>query len=933
MADGEQQIRGDTFDILASRETLEMFDAMEKSLKTMSEHIKNAGELNNKFMEQFSKIEDSQKNIKDFQNQQLFILQMIGLQTGMLSDKDLQRLHTSKELTDETKKHLESLDKQVDKTKQLQDADAKRAKGVMGQLTGAINDPISGVAGALGKVTKGFGPQLALALGAALTREMAKATTEMRQVARTGGVGLEEGLGMGAAAQISQQMRQAELSIPFFKEQYSTRNEMQQGAGMMFGMGGIRGSELSALFTDLPKKAYEAGLKFTDVAQIMTQSRRVFGSSIQEMTKDFDLVIDTAKELGVSTKEFSDVVFKSAPSLAKYGMTIEDVNKITKQNFDLITKGIMTQGEYISLLEKLSKRTQDAGEVMAAMANTGETLRKNSIKEVDLAPLREQVYARLVGVLNNSTDAHARATRIVEEFGDSVLKSPKTIEAYIATAEDLTSTFGMTDKQAADMTRGIAQFSSQVKISNVEFQKGIVDSAKALMKFGYDPDKSLNTASMVMGAFIGDLKNQRITYGDLTNSIITLTDKFNMNRGEIIAYNKDLIALSKVTGTTVTNLNMWTMSLADGTREMFDGPKEAMANAQAAIHAFGKQIADGKMTMQDYERIMRDQMDVMGESAVGAKDKFSSLMAIVERTGTRMSELSSWTTELSKINRQYGYEQQTSTALLTAFTEHIRSGTASVQDFQAIMKGPGGAPPGAQMAVISKAIQLVPGLSTAFEGMNPLAMTGSIRDIMAFKPGEPVQEGLREMFQKSADERNMTVEETVTEARDTLREAQRREMKELIGGGPKMQQMEMFKQVAPLFGMDISAVGRAKEEMYNVYMTGRTTLTGDLAKRMGAKPGESVEMTVEQLQEAIRNLPKEQDKTTKELHSVYGRFGSSVSTFKRSVDKWESITESIRKATDTKEKSIHPIMPGLAGNPIVFKNATAAPVATSKAGR
>ena len=877
-----------------------------ESAKGVSENFERTGELNDKYLEQYGKMSDTQKTIMQDTQSYLGMMTSILANLTMINAKEMERLQLKKDQLQTTKEQ--------DMAEQMQQklmpggapaAGGQSASGVGGQISGAILHPINSLARQIGKLSGPLG--IGLMVGAAVGKELGKVVSEMRQVTRAGGMGLEEGMGMGGAAEIEAQRRWATLSIPFLKEQFSTKQEMQQGLGTMFGAGGIRGGGLVEVMRDLPQTAYEAGMKFTEVAAIMAMSSRVLKLGPTEMRESFDAIVVSAKELGYSIKEYADSVYKLATESKAYGVELDQVNTIQKETYQLVVDGKITQSEWNSVIMLGVKAHMDSNKIIEMLNDAAAGAGASLTNMKDQMDIQRQVMGSVVEVLGDTEEAQKKGEMAALIFGQGVAEGSFQMQTYTGVVKDLTSTFHMSDEAGIAFAKGVNSLAMSVGMAAPELSRNIVDLGKTFQRITHEPGQAMSAAGAVTRLFAGNIKNLDVSFSDLNGMVDSLHDRFNATTGEIVAFGKYMIDLGKATDTPTKNIIQWSTQLGDSTRELFDGPREAMYNAVGAMGAYTGMLADGKMTVEDYNKTLRTQIDTFGGTATDAKNQFDTLAKIVNTTNVRMSELSTQAESLSKINRQYGYDQQASNALLVLFNSQLRAGATSLQDLQVIMKGASGMSEGMRATMASEMIGQEGVMGDILRQGGVLgAIDVLIPDIQRYIQGGDMTGALEQALEQA----------DVTERGGALKGMLRKELggtrtaaieRLMQAAGPsKSDQLAFFKRLSPaIFGQNIESYGVGLENLQGLAMgRGISALPEELDEKLrsAAEKDEKLEKllninqesgklqisTVEQLNAILKRLPEEEDKNTRELRKIYGDFGGDVKNFGSYVGRFAS---------------------------------------------
>lgn len=836
---------------------LDLIKDLNDSMETLNSYLENAGKMNEQFMEQWEEITSQQSEFNRSIIEYTFTLNQIISSNQQLNSLVGDRLDKIKAITDESEKALQNQEKHQQIEEQRKKADEKK----QGEATSAIRDPMGFVGNKLSSSLKNVFTGKAgiiAAIGLEMGRQASKVVSDMRNISRTAGLGMVEGMeGLGNVAELEGQMRFAELSIPFLKEQYASKQEMQRGAGTMMGLGGMRGDEITEVFEFLPEKAYKAGVSFEAASQIMAQSNRILKQSPEEMERSFDLVVDTAREGGHAVEKFVQAVYKATFELAAYGTEQAEVTDMMKLFQNQVESGIMSEEERNKIIADAVRNYDDQNSRMEYLSDISEGLANNMSKGSEFMEIQNRIRQSLINVMEDNEAANVLATKAATRLTDATKDNSFNLDVLSRSAADLKEVFGMSDEEVLAWSETINRTSKSIGYDGAQLSGHILDMAKGIANITQDRPGSLSMANKVISQFIPELKNSTLSFSDLNNMTELMVERFDMTAGEIAAAGKLFVRVGRETDVSASKIANWTSQFAESTMDMFDSQEEAMANAMVSVSAFASAIDQGKVTISDFQEFQRQQMDIMSADPQQARGKFDFLLDIVEKTGIRMSELSHYTEDLASINRQYGYEQRAGTAVLAQFMQEIRSGTTDVQDLFAVMKGTTGGTPGFQAMVGEEFSGEVGG---AFAGMDPLT-----RNLVM----EQIQQGqmtdtLRETFGGTG----------IESLQRQLRSVRNRVMRQMLGEGSRAERAARLRALSgSIFGTQLGSRGQGVEDVL------------DLIDRGGDVDVES----------AIQEASVETERSATPLEQAYSKFGLSTDKFSGAVGTFSKAVSNMQK--------------------------------------
>ena len=854
----EQDLGG--FKVGLDQQTMDMIASVGDSAAKISEHMELAGVANEVMLEYMQELSTNQKSmVEGLQTYQAISMQIIENTRNLTNvNRDLLGIQTQAAsiLIGKTAEEKKQLDIAKQK-KELETSESK--KNEEDPLKNAEKKGESFVRDLLSKVLGPVGATIAMAG----FREAGQVVSDMRNITRTGGMGMSEGLGVANSASMEASMRFASLPISFLKESYGSKQEMQQGAATMFGSGGIRGDALAEMMTDLPRLSWEAGMRFSDTAMVMAKTHRILQQSPRVMETAFTEMTDSARAAGEHIGDWVKGVTAITLATAAYGADQMKVNRIVEDNFHLIKQEKITREQLQAMIVNGFKARMTEGEIIDRINTSAKTAGESLMKMGDEAEVASKIQNSIIDVTVDQRTAIKRSAEMARILGSEAMEGAVSLGSVTTAAKDLTSHFGSSEREIINFAMGLEKTAKEFNMSGPELVKHALTMSKSLLEIGHNQKDALSDGAEIAKVFAGDLKTLDITANDLSSMLKTMTSQYNMSREEVEVFGKVFIDIGKATNAATADIKKWQEGMASGVREMFDDPKEAAYVAAAAISGTAKMFKEGQVTIGDWNTIVKTQMDVMGSSSSGAIGRFTQLTKIVENTNVRMSELAQQTEQLAKFNRQYGFSQAASNTMLVAFNEHLRSGAVSIQDMQTAMKGPSGAGEGVKALLSSQLSGSGGALGKAFQSTDVLgAIDVLLPDLMQYlesgKKGD-VTDALSESFDgdlpTSAEDRKAM--------QGQIRGAYRGLAKNIVGtgGGEASIQARMMRLSPQLYGGDLSGT----------YGKGRENALGLL--RGTDTPGSL----------AAGKWRPDADKSLDSLDKTYGGFKTSVVGFEGKV--------------------------------------------------
>jgi hypothetical protein len=511
----------------------------------------------------------------------------------------------------------------------------------------------------------------------------------------------------------------------------------------MFGLGGLRGNELTEALTNLPEKAYHAGMKFSDVAEIMSKAHRVLQQSPEEMKAGFDLVTSTAKDAGFQIDNYAKAVYAATVELGAYGAELGKVNEVYKEAYTLVQENKITEAELRTFIRTEIRARRDLDSILKELKEGAAMASMELYKFADRTKVQEQVSSALVPYMKDMGAALDGGADVADYFTNAIVEGKLQLET--------------------------------------------------------------------LTGVVGDLKS-----------------KYNVSIPGLVSFTTEVNSLAKHLGMAGPEVARILVGSANSIRDYFDNPTQALGVAQNALRGFGHLIDSGKASMEDYNSVLKTQVNIFGDYSQG---QFKTLASVVERTNMRMSELVQYTGELSKVNKQYSYDQTASNALLVVFNEQLRTGGVGLQDLQTVLKGPAGAAEGFRAQLVER-MGSKGSLAGLFGGGASLSNIDVILpDLQRFLTGgAPTQALLQRMPGIGSANR----EDMKRDYADAFKTAVDQYASTL--GGTIADKETAIKRMAPaLFGTNISAYGGGAEAILELLTKGTISNLGaispDLIKR------------------------------------------------------------------------------------------------------
>jgi hypothetical protein len=593
-------------------------------------------------------------------------------------------------------------------------------------------------------------------------------------------------------------------------------------------------------------------------------------------------------------------VYDTSFKLAQYGGTSEDVTKATKDLYENVLKGKLS-------LEEFKKQVVEGRIKGEGFGNTQERLTRINVEServnvgfLDLLNLRSTIEKTLATKSLTFVDAIDKAGTTSFDYAKALTLGKIGIEEINTANDVLVEHFGKTSGEATDFAAKLTQAAREVGGSGPELVKFGLDLAQTFKKITHNSEESSKVGGAVAAHYAKNLTDLDVSTQDLNKIFSFTTEKLHMSGAASMALTDHFITLGKETKIQTSSIVGWYEQLTSGMMAYFKDPKEASKMAGMALDSTVNMLNSGKISVSDYTQIMKTQMDVFGQSSSTSMLQFNTLAEIVKKTGVRMEELASQTAELAKINRQYGFDQQVSNSLLVMFNEGLRSGSMSMGDVQAVMRGAGGAGEGVRAMVASRLMQ-----GGMFQGMN----IGAAVDI-----------GLPDLMRTHEDASGSDVQKwrgKRIEANKVFRDISS-ELIKSVGGdtGAEENQIWAFKKLAKdITGSDVNAYGKDLKNIMEMVKTG--DFIGAIKKSTDAQkddpdnPQKMFKSSVNKQVEGQTQFVAGMEKVQRGFESMFGKFwgGESgersdyVSLSTESIEK-NQLTAKTEKAKVTKEKFV-----------------------------
>lgn len=697
----------------------EMVDAV----KEISDNMERTGTSSSLFLDNINKNADLQKNIIESLRTYSDISSNIINSLNNVVEKQQQILNIEKQKTDEVKKQRQEQEHSLETIRKQEEAEARK-------IAGKVMDPV-GSAGSklLGMIPGPYGKAAALLGGVAL-QGAAKDYEMMQEITLSGGQGAMEGLGLGGMASLDANIRMASARIPFLKQSYGSKEELAAGATTMYGLGGIRGDDLNAMMKDLPKMAHEAGMKFQDVANIMAKANRIYEDSPEQLKKSFEEVTKAAKEAGYHVGDYTKFVTDIAFKTAAYGKSVSDVNELTDKIYKETMKEIVSKEEVGSLILEESKLKKSNSEITEKLTKIIEEAGREHIRAIDVLKAENAASDVLVNQTEDRVAAEKIASQVTGQFASYLQNGVVSFEAFTKVLDTFHKNFGLGVDASQSYTLAMSEIASKAHYNKNELTSFGLELATSLTKITKDPKGAIEASQAFAVEFVDDLAALKVTSQDLNAILTTSVEKYRMSTAEAATMAKYMISLGEAANVPTSNVNQFFQQMTSGMLTMFNDPREAAKVTTEALGSTIKMLDIGRVSVNDYLSVMKTQMDVYGKNGREAATQFEVLAEVVDKTSIRMSELASYTSELSKINKQYGFDQTVSTAMLSVFNEGLRSGSVSLNELKIISKGAGGATEGFRATIYEQLMSQGGPAASLLSGMDPLtAITYGLGDI------------------------------------------------------------------------------------------------------------------------------------------------------------------------------------------------------------
>jgi len=685
----------------ADDDTIQLLNDIVQSSMEIADHMSKAGQSNEKLLDYMKSTSTEQRDM--LMNMVMYreITSQIITNAQQVSRLTKDSLDTQKEITKELQSQTNEQDKQK---KDLPTKSTDSSAKALSNVQRAVKDPVGALFGQLEKIIPPGIGKLALGIGGVLAKEAAKTVSMMRSITRTGGMGMDEGVGGSSnASQIRKSMLWASLPIPFIKEAQGTEEELTRGAGTMFGLGGIRGEELVKVFKWLPEAAYDAGVGFENASKMLSNMSRTTHRTSDEMENIFGAIANSARTAGASTNEWFSIIDSTVKKSAHLGGSYEEMNLILKDLYPAIRHNRISAEDLTAEYVKLKSQSATYAQIQEHLTSVIGDAIYNIRGSVSIRKTRDAIEESILETSKGGyEEAREFASKGLRDFALKVDEGTRDLGALKSAMKPLREQFNQSSESAAGWVDTVEESARRWGGSGPEAVKAMMDISKSYLAVSKDAEKSLAAGAEVTAKFTKAVADGATTWPEVTGLMKEYAENFNMLPGETSALVDHFIRLGKAVGEPTSKVAQWHQAMSTGIRDMFDDPKKASDEAAKSLNMIGGMIAKGQIDPGEYAKIMRTQMDVMQTTGSEASVQFETLAKIVSNTNVRFSELASQSEQLSKINRQYGYDQQASNALLVSFNEHLRTGSVSLQDLGTIMKGPGGASEGMRGLMLSQ---------------------------------------------------------------------------------------------------------------------------------------------------------------------------------------------------------------------------------------
>ena len=815
----EQNIGG--FDVGLDQQSMQMLEDVVQSSLMVAEHMEKAGLTTAAIAEHLKNVSSSQQAVVDSLRTYDFISKNIVESVQELRNINKNILDVQKDTTFELQKQTAEGKKQINQRKEGEDFLRKEAEDQGKRVSKSVLHPLDTLSKSIMSKLPGWAQGIAV-VGGVAAMEASKSVSNIRNITRTGGQGLSEGVGVSGAMDLDASMRLAALSIPFFKESYGSKQELASGAATMYGYGGIRGDALLEVMDKLPEQAYNLGIRFDDASMLVSKFSRLFGSDAKDLLKKFDLIGETAKEVGEKPADFAKQIGNLTTVGAAYGVTVEEGTSLLGKFVPNVKKGTATYEELNKVIVDSYRKGFTYNQTLERMREAGDTVAGTMLRISDQMELRGKIEDVLKSRAIDSVEVSKLTEKATGDYAVKIKEGARDMGTLTSAMGELLPIMGKEATTAMiTFVDDLEGFSKSHGYNSALIVKAGTTFAQTVMKLTNDQELSTKVGTKMAKVFSEDLERLNITLPEANSMFERMVESFNMLPGAAYSNIVSLKKLGDQFGVGTTSMIKFQAGMADGMREMFDTPGEAIKQANVALAATTHLLAEGQVSTADYTKIMRNQMDVFGKSGDMAAVQFNTLAAVVSGTSVRMSELSSQIEQLSKINRQFGFDQQISNGMLVSFNEHLRTGAASIQDFQTIMRGPAGAGEGVKALLTTELAQKGGTMGKMFSG-GVLGNIGEmLPDLVRYVGGGRSSNILRGQFGG-----NKGLVEAVSAAggrkamSNQIGESFRDIIKRIIpqDADPATQRNIFRKQAPQLLGGNITAYGEAFEKLFKMSM-------------------------------------------------------------------------------------------------------------------
>jgi hypothetical protein len=805
------------------KDTARMLEDVVQSSLLVAEYMEKSGENAKKIQENLTDISSDQRavveSLRNYQNISYSILQSMQ----NVKDVNSSLLEVHKGITEEQTKQISTTERQVQLDQKKREQAVRDAEKEGQKLSKAVTSPFDALSKGVMSKLPGVG-QAAMLVGGTLVNQASRSVSQMRDITRTGGMGMAEGMGVGQSIQTDLAIRAAELSIPFLKESYGTKGQLAAGAGTMFGLGGIRGEELTEMMERLPKAAYEAGVSFDEASMMMAKLNRVLDTTPDKLITSFENIADAAREAGANVSEWEKFVVDATVENAKYGATEKQILKIREATYTAEREELITRQELNSLISKAYAARLNEKEIIERLNESFEVSEKRNIGVSEQLNLRADLEATLLPLLKDSVDAHELTGGVLVDYAEKVGRGARETKTLTGVVSELSPIMGTTKdslKSMVNFADEVEGFSRSFGYNSEQLSKSASEVSKTLYVLTKDQELAYSGGISITKEFAKELHEGTVGVNEITGQISKLSETFNMSAVAIMDNIKNVKVLSNAFDVSTSTALKWQSGMADGMQELFTDPSTSFKAANQALAATIPLLKEGKMQLGDYSKVLRNQMDVYHLSGTEATTQFNTLAHIVSKTNVRMSELSSQTEQLSKISKQLGVDQTATTSLLVRFNENLRDGSASLQDLEAIMKGKRGAAPGPSSMLIQQLSGMGGPLGEMFSREGQLGGQYVLPELIRTAtegtlPNRAVREALGRgnvsggEFWESLGGREQVLKQLGSMTSGIIND--------LVPGETEAQRVQAFKMMSPdLLGQQLQAYGPGLLKAYDLF--------------------------------------------------------------------------------------------------------------------